>query len=395
MSELSIRLVPRVAIIVLSLLGVVLLGACAKPEVRKFKFVWPEPPEKPRFHYERTLYGTGDIMGEKSGKEKWMEIATGQARVSQGFNKPYHVAVHKGRIYLSDTVAKKVMVMDVPNARSYSIGDKRDRGKLQKPIGIDIDGNGMVYVADVTGKRVVMYDKDGKFIRGFGEGESAALNRPSGVAVNAEGTRVFVVDTGGVTANQEEHRVRTYDVATGKHLFDIGTRGGLEGQFNLPLQAAVGPDELLYVLDSGNFRVQVFDQDGNFIRKFGKVGRNYGDFARPKAIAIDPDGLVYVVDTAFSNFQIFTPEGNLLMFIGQRGASGMPGRYQLPAGIDVDEDGRIYFVDQFFRKLDIFRPDYTPEGTGYLVTGEKAPRTETWDASIPEDVEDDEVKAKE
>ena len=265
---LSFRSLPKFALVILVLLCVVLLGACAKPKPFEFKFVWPEPPEKPRFHYERTITGTGDIMGEKTAQEKWMQVATGQGRASEGFAKPYHVAVHKGRIHVTDTLAQKVLVFDVPNSRSFSIGGGDGRGALTKPIGIDIDDNGMIYVADVSGKRVVMYDEKGKFIRDFGA--KATLVRPSGVAVNAEGTRVFAVDTGGVASATEEHRVRVYEVATGKHLFDIGSRGGEEGKFNLPLQAAMGPDGNLYVLDSGNFRIQVFDQEGNFIRKFGK-----------------------------------------------------------------------------------------------------------------------------
>jgi len=45
-------------------------------------------------------------------------------------------------------------------------------------------------------------------------------------------------------------------------------------------------------------------------------------------------------------------------------------------------------VDQFFRKVDVFRPNYTPEGSGYLVTGEKAPKTETWDFPTMEEIEE-------
>jgi len=387
MAESSFRTAYRLGIMCLILLSVALLGACAKPQKFEFKRAWPAAPEKPRFHYERSLYGTADVMGELTAQEKWMQVATGQGRVSQAFSKPYHVAVYKGRIYLTDTVAKRVHVMDAPNKRSFSLGDKEDRGKLLKPIGIDVDGNGMVYVADVSAQRVIMYNQEGNFVRAFGEGKDTPLVKPSGVAVNKEGTRVFVVDTGGVTSKPEEHRVRVFDVATGKHLFDIGRRGSSEGEFNLPLQATMGPEGNLYVLDSGNFRVQIFDQEGNFIRKFGKVGRNFGDLARPKAIAVDPLGLIYVVDTAFSNFQIFTPEGQLMLFIGDRGVSGMPGKYQLPSGVDVDEDGRIYLADQFFRKIDIFRPDYIPEGTGYFATGEKGQPTEVWEIPTAEEIE--------
>ena len=123
-----------------------------------------------------------------------------------------------------------------------------------------------------------------------------------------------------------------------------------------PLQAAVAPDGTLYVVDSGNFRVESFDPDGNFLSSFGSVGRFPGQFARPKGIAVDPAGNVYVVDTAFGNLQIFDRNGQLLMFLGERGEAGYPGKFMLPAGVDVDADGRVYMVDQFFRKVDVFRP---------------------------------------
>ena len=120
------------------------------------------------------------------------------------------------------------------------------------------------------------------------------------------------------------------------------------------------------MVDGGNFRVQVFDRDGKYLKSFGSVGKQYGQFARPKEIAADRDGNVYVVDTAFGNFQIFNPEGELLLFVGGRSERDGPAKYMLPSGIYVDEDGRVYMVDQWFRKLEIYRPARLKPDQGFL-----------------------------
>jgi DNA-binding beta-propeller fold protein YncE len=190
-----------------------------------------------------------------------------------------------------------------------------------------------------------------------------------GVAVDGAATRLYVVDIGGVDSDQ--HRVRVFDPKSGKHLFDFGKRGDRDGEFNLPRDAAVAPDGRVYVVDGGNFRVQVFDRDGKFLKVFGAVGRQGGTFSRPKEIAIDGGGNVYVADAAFGNFQIFDAEGRLLLDVGGRSNSDAPAKYLLPSGIAIDGDGRIYFVDQFFRKVDIFRPASLAPAAGYAAGASK------------------------
>ena len=125
-------------------------------------------------------------------------------------------------------------------------------------------------------------------------------------------------------------------------------------------------DGRLYVVDGGNFRVQIFSADGQYVGSFGSIGVTRGQFSRPKGIDTDPDGNIYVTDSAFGNFQIFSPAGELLLFIGTRSESPEPAKYMLPAGIAVDEDGRVYMVDQFFRKVDVYRPASLSSDQGYL-----------------------------
>ena len=327
--------------------------------------VFPPPPDEPRFVYERTLLSSADVETD-SGDAAFRRLVTGAQRSGFFLNKPYAVAAHRGRVFVSDSAERNIKVFDVPQGKFFTIGET-EPGQLVKPLGIDVDSAGRLYVADATQKMIFIYDRDGKFLRKIGGKE--LFDRISSVTVEPSGRRIYVVDIGGVRS--ENHRVRVFETATGRHVMDIGKRGSGPGEFNLPRDMAIGLEGRLYVVDGGNFRVQVFNADGTYRDSFGAVGRQLGNFARPKEIATDRDGNVYVADAAFGNFQIFDPDGGLLMYIGSRSERGGPAEYILPSGIAVDEDGRIFFVDQWFAKVDVFRPYALAADQGFLVSRAK------------------------
>lgn len=345
-------------------LSVLLLASCAvapPPAVVQPKPVFPGPPDEARFYYERTLYTSADV--EKEDKNAALKRAlTGASQVGEGLAKPYGVAAYHGRVYVSDTALHAVLVFDIPGQRFFKIGED-DNGRLSMPMGLDVDGKGNLYVVDASTKFIQVFDKDGKHLRTMGGPKF--FKRPSGMAVDEAGERVYVVDTGTVT--NEEHRVRVFDGITGKHVLDFGKRGSDNGEFNLPRDVAVGTDGLIYVVDGGNFRMQVFKPDGTFVRVFGEIGRRSGQFSRPKEAAVDPDGNLYVVDSAFGNYQIFNTQGQLLLAVGSRSEVDGMAKYMLPSGIAIDGDGRVYVVDQFFRKIDVYRPAKLEEGQGFAV----------------------------
>jgi len=346
-------------------------GGCVAPENKPAEpapeIVFPPPPDEARFVFERTLFGTANLT-EEDATLRLRRLVTGEQVSGRGFAKPFDVVACKGYVYVSDSVDRSVFAFDIPRRRFFEIGID-EPGTLSQPLGLNTDAQCNLYVADVTARKVMVYDRDGKFLRAIGNPEQ--FNRLSHVAVTPDGTRLFAVDTGGV--DNDDHRVRVFDAVSGEHLSDIGRRGKEPGQFNLPRDAEIGADGLLYVIDGANFRVQVFRQDGTLVRTFGEVGRQTGQFSRPKGIALDSEGRVYVSDAAFGNYQIFTPEGQLLLFVGSRGARPEPATYMLPAGIDVDEDGRVLMVDQFFRKVDIYRPAKLAPDAGYLGAWNRPP----------------------
>lgn len=325
------------------------------------RLVFPDPPDEPRFYYERSLYGSTDVVPEEANSSLRQALTGEGPKAGEGLGKPYGIAVHRGRIYVSDSVQRYINVFDFPKRRFYRIGDEGP-GQLVKPLGLDVDSAGNLYVADTSAKSVVIFDAQGNFLRRLGGAKW--FDRLSSVTIDPRGDRLYAVDIGGVKSS--EHRVRVFDPVKGTHLFDFGIRGAGPGEFNFPYDLAVGKDGKLYVVDAGNFRVQVFDRDGKYLSSFGSLGSQSGNFARPKEIAADAEGNLYVIDAIFGNFQIFDPDGKLLLAIGQRAEQDAPAKFMLPAGIAVDEDGRIYVVDQWFRKIDVFRPARLKPDQGFL-----------------------------
>lgn len=349
-----------------SIILLLLLESCAtsskQDAVDLQPLYFPPPPDQPRFVFEHIVQSSRQIESVDS-KQALREFLTGETSSGMALVKPFDVAVCHGIIFVSDTVLRSVLVFDIPGKRFFEIG-KDLPGTLRKPLGLDTDEECNVYVADGTTRSIMVFNQAGEYLKSLGG--KKWFDRLTHVAVDSEGQHIYAVDTGGV--GSENHHVRVFDVETGKHLRDIGKRGSKPGELNLPLDIAIDDSGKLYVVDGGNFRVQVFNQNGDFVQQIGKLGRQYGDFARPKGIAIDQQGNIYVSDTAHGNYQIFNSSGELLLFVGARSEKFERAAYMLPAGIDVDEDGRVYIVDQYFRKLDIYRPAGLKEGEGFLGT---------------------------
>jgi len=126
------------------------------------------------------------------------------------------------------------------------------------------------------------------------------------------------------------------------------------GSFSLPTGVALDKDGNVYVTDTLNNRVEIFDADGGFIREFGKPGDGAGHFARPKGIAVDRDGHIWVTDEVQSRVQVFDKEGRLLLFMGERG--WYPGQFQALYGIAADNyNNRIITSEQFPGRVQVFR----------------------------------------
>ena len=84
-----------------------------------------------------------------------------------------------------------------------------------------------------------------------------------------------------------------------------GGTGTEDGQFDNPVGIACDTTGNVYVLERGNYRVQMFDQNGTFITKWGSKGEGNGQFSYPSDIAIDKEGNIFISDESQYRIQRF------------------------------------------------------------------------------------------
>ena len=99
----------------------------------------------------------------------------------------------------------------------------------------------------------------------------------------------------------------------------FGSHGTANGRFADPWGVAIGRAGRIYVADSSNNRIQVFNRRGRFIRSWGGRGSVNGKFSYPRGIATDPQGRVYVVDGSNHRIQMFNARGRFIRTWGREG----------------------------------------------------------------------------
>ena len=121
-----------------------------------------------------------------------------------------------------------------------------------------------------------------------------------------------------------------------------GESGSGPGQFNQPIGIVVVGDEV-FVSDAGNNRIQVFDQEGNFLREFGEEGDAPGQLNRPMHMGF-ASGKLYVAEYLNDRIQAFSAEGEFLSVV-IAGSGSQPGEFDAPGGVAVSDEGRLYVAD--------------------------------------------------
>lgn len=306
----------------LALVAAVLAGCAVAPtETRKPEpAFYPPPPQPPRIQHLATFSGERDLAPPAGG---FAQFILGEDKTSQRLQRPYGVATFEGKLYVADSRAPGLAVFDLAQKR-FALVTGSGQGRMKQPINVTIDADGTKYVTDTGRNQVLVYDRNDRFVAAFGaEGQF----KPVDTAIAGE--RLYVADI-------QHHEVHVLDKRSGKGLFKFGKAGSKAGELFHPTNLAIGADGDVYVVETGNFRVQRFTAEGRPVRTYGEIGNVPGTFARPKGIALDRAGRMYVGDAAFQNVQIFDKDGKLLLFFGQpgEGAEGLT----LPAGVTIDYD---------------------------------------------------------
>lgn len=332
---------------------------------RKFSFdtrklVWPSPPNIARVRWEgyfagqRIDYSQTDKVKPKAS---WMDRLAGGQSEEEKFNPkdfpfqligPYGIAIDsKGLVYVADQRVGAVFIFNTETQDTQMIRNGYE-AKFGWINGLAIDDDDRLFVSDGKMHRVLIFNAKREVENQITEG----LEDPVGLAIDTTNRFLYVVDT-------QQDQVIVYDADSLKPLRRIGTGGKnhfltTPGDFGAPQGVALDSDGNVYVTDTMNNRVEIFDADGNFISEFGKNGDGPGYFARPKGIAVDSDGHIWVADQVQDRLQVFNREGQLLTYIGT-GHGELPGQFKTLAGVAIDKRNRVFTTEQEPGRLQIFR----------------------------------------
>jgi DNA-binding beta-propeller fold protein YncE len=247
----------------------------------------------------------------------------------------------QGAIYVADSGNGRIQRFDARGSPAGSVGAPGpEPGQFNQPSDMAVDGAGNVYVADTWNHRIQKFGPDLALITTWGGPTGDLINPPPdrfwgprGIAVDGE-ANVWVTDTG-------THRVRKF-APDGTPLGSWGSRGRQPGQFQEPVGIAAGADGSIYVADAGNARIQKFDASFTFVAEYAINEWTDRDGRNKPYLSVLPDGRLLATDA---------PHGRLLL-IDAAGAvqarldtvAGVP--LFLPVGVAFDaEHGFVYVTD--------------------------------------------------
>lgn len=220
-----------------------------------------------------------------------------------------------------------------------------DGWRFVEVAGVATDSGDRVFVFNRGEHPVIVFDRDGRFLRSWGEGLFA---RPHGLTIGPDDT-VYCTD-------DLDHTVKLFSPG-GTLLRTLGTSGrpsdtGATGvdfrtirragpPFHFPTNLALAADGSLFIADGyGNARVHKYAPDGRHLFSWGEPGPGPGEFRVPHGIAVTPDGTVVVADRENSRLQFFSPDGRFLRQWAD---------VARPCQVVVDANGTVYVAELGYR----------------------------------------------
>lgn len=275
------------------------------------------------------------------------------------FNAPYSTTVGPdGNIYVADKNNNRIVKYD-PNGNFLTKFGESGTGNLQfsAPRRVSFDSQGSMYICDAGNHRVIKTTPNFEFINKWGSSSRAGdgyFDVIKSVAVNKLTGTIYTLESSDVTS--ANHRIQKFD-SNGRWIRKWGSYGTANGQMYNARHLAI--DELGYIYvankeqlngyDNTNHRVIVFDWEGNFINKWGKAdgtrGTGNGEFSGASGVAVDPYGNIYVSEYEGSRVQKFTSGGDFIDKWGDNETKG-DGYFRGPAGIYVDSLAGVIYVTE-------------------------------------------------
>jgi DNA-binding beta-propeller fold protein YncE len=288
-------------------------------------------------------------------------------------------------------------------------GKLPDGWSLREVGSVGVDARDNVYVFSRSEHPMIVFDREGNFLRSWGEG---VFVRPHGIHMGADDT-IWCTDDGDHTVRQctldgrvlvtigtpkrpspymsgnpfnrcthtahspegdiyisdgyGNARIHKFS-PDGRHLFSWGESGTAPGQFNLPHNIACDGDGWVYVADRESHRIQIFDRNGRYETQWNNLHRPSAMYVQPgckcPVCYVGECGPVLPVNRAAPNLgprlSVLDHEGKLLARIGDLHAGNAPGQFISPHGLAVDSHGDLYVGEVSITAWPNLYPDVPP-----------------------------------
>lgn len=248
-----------------------------------------------------------------------------------------------------------VLLLQIANMPQYALGKEpgsvsyvfdivgREDSPLSLPTDVTVTPNYIV-VVDSGNDRLVFFSKNGNYLFDVGKYGSlpGEFNAPVGIGSDKNGN-IFVADTGN-------HRIQIFNLR-GK--FKISFPVVDDGEPIRPIDVtADSKSGLIFVTGNNNHKVMVYGIRGTLLNAWGGNGAEEGEFRYPATISLMSDNRVAVVDVLNTRVQVFKQDGEHSIQIGAWGV--LPGQLFRPKGVAVDREHNVYISDSYLNVVQVF-----------------------------------------
>ena len=261
--------------------------------------------------------------------------------------KPMDVSKVGEFVYVSDTNNQQVQVFDSSGTPIFKFGKKgTGEGRFQFPYGITGDKEGNIYVSDLYNGKISIFTTKGKFIRYFSDERKKTdfVKAPGGLRIY--GKKMYITDI-------QQNKVMVYSL-DGKKLLEITSATAKGDTLNAPNAVTIDENQNIYVSDTGNERLLVFNKKGKFVRLINGSTGGKGDskFVNPRGIGVLGNGTVLMVDNMTHFVYGFDKNGKQVYQFG--GLGNEKDQFYLPNGLFVDEKGEILITDTVNQRVALY-----------------------------------------
>jgi DNA-binding beta-propeller fold protein YncE len=299
-------------------------------------------------------FGSGRDDTVTSNKNRPEYLSSIDLYDKQKLLSPMGVAFRGDKLYALDSGNKQIAIFSQNGLFEKSVALSSIAGK-NTPVGIAVDDRQRIYVSLIgTANKIAVFDSSRKFLYFFPQKNpvkagdkttagKATFGRPVGLL--ATGNKLYVTDV-------VDQDIKVFDLS-GSLLMKFGRPGNKKGEFLYPNGVTVSDDGKIFVSDSNNARIQVFDQKGTFLFMFS--GSKKERLALPRGLAFDKRGLLHVVDTLKHKVFVFNKQGKQVYSYGSFGNRGA-GLLYPNAIVFNDAFEKIYIADKQNNRISVWKP---------------------------------------